>query len=136
MKLQPDRIDGVNAVTAFVPGSVRVNAQFYTHSLLLPWRGEVQAWPCADFSELTPQHFEQLLALTPELVIFGSGRRLRFVAPSLLRALIERRIGLETMDTAAACRTYNVLASEGRQVVAALLLDESPPPATQPTTGP
>ena len=55
-------------------------------------------------------------------MIFGSGARLRFVAPSLLRALIERRIGVETMDTAAACRTYNVLVGERRPVVAALLL--------------
>ena len=61
----------------------------------------------------------------PELVIFGSGARLRFPAPGLLRDLIERRIGVETMDTAAACRTYNVLASEGRSVVAALLLDRT-----------
>lgn len=59
-------------------------------------------------------------------MIFGSGERLRFVAPALLRALMDRRIGIETMDTAAACRTYNVLLAEGRSVVAALLF-ESPP---------
>jgi uncharacterized protein len=56
-------------------------------------------------------------------VIFGSGARLRFAPPAWLRALIERRIGVETMDTAAACRTYNVLVSEGRAVVAALLVE-------------
>ena len=56
-------------------------------------------------------------------MIFGSGRRLRFVAPALMRSLIERRIGVETMDTAAACRTYNVLLAEGRAVVAALLFE-------------
>jgi uncharacterized protein len=67
--------------------------------------------------------FEQALTLQPELVIFGSGPRLRFVSASLLRGLIDRRIGVETMDTAAACRTYNVLAGEGRAVLAALLLD-------------
>jgi len=57
------------------------------------------------------------------VVIFGSGRRLRFVSPALLRGLIERGIGVETMDTAAACRTYNILAQEGRRVVGALLLE-------------
>ena len=67
-------------------------------------------------------HFEAILALQPELVIFGSGARLKFVSPALLRALIDRRIGVETMDTPAACRTYNVLVSEGRSAVAALLL--------------
>jgi uncharacterized protein len=62
----------------------------------------------------------------PQLVIFGSGARLRFVPAALQRALIEARIGIETMDTAAACRTYNVLASEHRNVVAALLLEAAP----------
>jgi uncharacterized protein len=65
------------------------------------------------------------VALKPEVVIYGSGPRLVFPSAALTRVLFERRIGLETMDTAAACRTYNVLASEGRSVVAALIL----PPA-------
>jgi len=68
-----------------------------------------------------PDHFARLAALAPELVVFGSGPRLRFPAPALLRPLIDARIGIETMDTAAACRTYNVLLAEGRSVVAALL---------------
>jgi uncharacterized protein len=70
---------------------------------------------------LTAAHFQAVLALAPELVIFGSGARLCFVAPGLYSGLIDARIGVETMDTAAACRTYNVLAAEGRSVVAALL---------------
>ena len=123
MKLHPDRIEGFNAITAFVPGLVKVNGLPHTTSLILPWRGNLLAWPCNAFEQLTAEHFEQLLPLAPELVIFGSGQRLRFVAPALLRSLIERRIGVETMDTAAACRTYNVLAAEGRAVVAALLIE-------------
>jgi len=118
-----DRIAGVNAITAFAPGKVTVNATTHTRSLLLPWRGEVLAWPCAGFADLRAEHFDLLLPLEPELVIFGSGQRFRFAAPTLLRSLIERRIGVETMDTAAACRTYNVLAGEGRSVVAALLVE-------------
>ena len=66
-------------------------------------------------------HFARLAELRPELVLFGSGARLRFPAPALLKPLIDARIGIETMDTAAACRTYNVLLAEGRSVVAALL---------------
>ena len=61
--------------------------------------------------------------MKPELVLFGSGTRLRFPHPSLVRPLIERRIGVETMDSAAACRTYNVLLGEGRAVIAALLFE-------------
>jgi uncharacterized protein len=128
VKLQPDRIEGVNAVTAVAPGLVRINARPYTTSVVLPWRGGVSAWSCSAFEQLRAEHFEQLAALSPELVIFGSGPRLRFAAPALMRSLIERRIGVETMDTAAACRTYNVLAAEGRAVVAALLLESPHPP--------
>ena len=122
MKFQPDRLEGVNSITRHESGSVWVLADRFDSSVLVPWRGAVRPWPVARFDQLTPQHFEQLLSLEPELVIFGSGERLRFVKPALTRALIERRIGIETMDTAAACRTYNVLANEGRSVLAALLL--------------
>ena len=76
-----------------------------------------------EFAALDESHFTALVALSPELVIFGSGHLIRFVRPALLHALIDRRIGVETMDTAAACRTYNVLLAEGRSVLAALLFE-------------
>lgn len=123
MKFQPDHLEGVNSISRVEPGRLWVNGTPWTASVLVPWRGEALAWPVDALSALTAAHFEQVLALKPELVIFGSGTRLRFVSPALQRALIERRIGVETMDTPAACRTYNVLASEGRSVVAALLLE-------------
>jgi uncharacterized protein len=90
---------------------------------LVPASGGVVAWPVANFASLTEAHFEAIALLAPELVIFGSGPRIRFPHPSLLKPLISRRIGVETMDTAAACRTYNVLLAEGRAVVAALLFE-------------
>lgn len=122
MKFQPDHLEGVNSISRVEPGRLWVNGSAYTASVLVPWRGQPVAWPVGSVAELTAEHFQQVLALQPELVIFGSGPQLRFVSPALQRALIERRIGVETMDTPAACRTYNVLASEGRSVVAALLL--------------
>lgn len=126
MKFQPDTLPGVNSITRHDAGQVYVGAQAYKHSVLVPWRGEVQAWPAPSLSALTPEHFAQVLGLKPELVIFGSGPALKFISPELYRSLIEQRIGMETMDTAAACRTYNVLAHEGRAVVAALLLGAAP----------
>ena len=81
------------------------------------------AWPVDRFDALTAENFAALAALKPELVIFGSGARIRFAKPALLRPLIDAGIGVETMDTPAACRTYNVLLAEGRSVVAALLFD-------------
>ena len=121
MKFQPDTFDGSNAVSRHEADAVWVNGQRHQGSLLVPWKGEVRVWPVTGLAALQPEHFEQVLALAPELVIFGSGARLRFIAPALYRALIDARIGLETMDSAAACRTYNVLAAEGRSVVLALL---------------
>ena len=121
MKLQPDRLDGVNAIAAHDAQGVIVNARRWTGSVVVPGQGEVRDWDCASFEALTPAHFEALLADTPEIVLVGTGARQRFVPPQLLRALIERRIGVECMDTVAACRTYNVLVSERRRVTAVLL---------------
>jgi uncharacterized protein len=123
MKFQPDIADGVNLISRHDEHGVWINGTPWTSSVLVPWQGEALAWPADALEDLTAAHFEQLLQLRPELVIFGSGMRLRFVAPGLQRALIDRRIGVETMDTAAACRTFNVLASEGRTVAAALLIE-------------
>lgn len=93
------------------------------HSLVIATTGEHFNWHCPNFTELTPGHFEKLAALNPEMVIFGSGSRLRFTPAALTRSLIDKQIGMETMDTQAACRTYNILAAEGRHVVLALLLE-------------
>jgi uncharacterized protein len=121
MKMRADRIEGQNAIARHGPEGVVVNGVERTESLLVPWRGEVLPWQVASFEALGAEHFARIVALAPELVIFGSGARLRFPKPALLRPLIDAGIGVETMDTAAACRTYNVLLAEGRSVVAALL---------------
>jgi len=123
LKFQPDTLDGVNNITRQEPGRVWVGQQSFTESLLVPWIGELQPWQAESFAALTPEHFQRILAMAPEVVIFGSGHRIRFPAPALLRALIDRRIGVETMDTPAACRTYNVLVAERRSVLAALLIE-------------
>jgi uncharacterized protein len=122
VKFQPDSLDGVNTIARHDGGSVWIGNQSYSGSVIVPWSGPVLPWAPVDFNAVTQAHFDEILQLQPELVIFGSGARLRFPPPALLRGLIARRIGVESMDSAAACRTYNVLVSEGRTVVAALLL--------------
>lgn len=121
MKFQPDNAIGVNSITRTEPGRVFVGKLPFEGPLLVPWVGTAQAWTVQDFESLQAEAFTQLLAYKPELLIFGSGARLRFVHPRLLAGLINAGVGVETMDSAAACRTYNVLASEGRSVLAALL---------------
>lgn len=122
MKLQPDKPD-VQTLTAHGPGWVAINNERVEQSVVLGSRGERFVWDCARFEELGPEHFAQLAEIGAETVIFGSGARIRFPQPAWLRPLIDRRIGLETMDTAAACRTYNILAGEARHVLAALLVE-------------
>ena len=122
MKFQPDR-SSAQTINGYGPGWIGVDADRITHSVIIGSDGLRQAWPCTRFEDLTPEHFAQLATLETELVIFGSGNRNRFPPPAWLAPLIARRLGLETMDTPAACRTYNILASEGRNVVAALILE-------------
>ena len=121
MKLQPDAVQGPS-ISGYGPGWVAVNGEKFTSSLIISSMGMRMDWNCSSFDALQASHFEQLAALNPELVLFGSGERIRFPQPQWLQALYAQRIGLETMDTQAACRTYNFLAGEGRKVLAALLL--------------
>lgn len=126
MKLQPDRNDAsLNIITAVTPSAISVNAVSLAGSLIVPWRGEVQSWDCREIGALTQEHLELVASMSPEVVLLGTGPRLRFASPSLLRPLMSRRIGMETMDTAAACRTFNILAGEGRSVVALLMLPQT-----------
>lgn len=124
MKLHADRPDQFS-ITAHGDGWIAVNGQRFSGPLMISASSGVQVWPCDTFETLEAGHFRQLLSLDeapPEVVLFGSGPRIRFVHPSLLHPLIERRVGVETMDTAAACRTFNILAAEGRRVAAGLLV--------------
>ncbi|MDD2844668.1 MAG: Mth938-like domain-containing protein [Rhodoferax sp.] len=124
MKIHPDIIS-VPFISSYGKGWVQVADQQLTRSVVLTSDGRRFEWSCARFEDLTAAHFEQVAQLKTELVIFGSGERLRFPSAALTRALIECQIGIETMDTQAACRTYNILAGEGRHVAVALLM-ESP----------
>lgn len=122
MKLQPDRSDA-QTISAHGPGWIGVAGEKITHNVIIGSRGERIAW-AGSFETLGPEHFETLAQMEVEVVIFGSGPRLRFPRPAWIAPLVHKRIGIETMDTAAACRTYNILAQEGRVVAAALLLDQ------------
>ena len=125
MKLQPDRSDA-QTVTGYGPGWVAVNGERIGHSVVIGSAGQRIDWNCRSHEELAAGHFAALADLGAEVIIFGSGARIRFPRPQWLAPLMQRRIGVETMDSAAACRTYNILAAEGRSVVLALLLEPAP----------
>jgi uncharacterized protein len=122
MKFQPDSIS-VQSISGYGPGWIGLGNEKITASVVIGSRGERFNWACNCFEELTAEHFAQLAALNTELVIFGSGSRIRFPQTAWIRPLIDKQTGIETMDTQAACRTYNILAGEGRNVAVALLLE-------------
>lgn len=122
MKLQPDR-SLAPTITGHGPGWVAVNGDRIAHSVIIGSAGQRIAWPVSTYETLGTAHFALLAELDVEVVLFGSGARIRFPRPAWIAPLVARRTGLETMDTAAACRTYNILAQEGRSVAAALLLE-------------
>jgi uncharacterized protein len=111
-----------NVVTGFGPGWIRIGAQEHHAGIVLTAEATVPGWAAAGFDALTDADFAGLLAHAPEIVLLGTGATLRFPHPRLTRALAEARVGVEVMDTPAACRTFNILAAEGRKVVAALIV--------------
>ena len=120
MKLHRSVATGVNVFTAYGEGYVMVNGARHASSLIvLP--DQVLPWAAASFAALTAEDFAPLAGLGLEIVLLGTGPRLRFPQPSLTRALAEAHVGLEVMDLQAACRTYNILVAEERKVAAALL---------------
>jgi uncharacterized protein len=122
MKLHPDQTS-VQTISSYGDGWIAVDGERIASSVIIGSGGQRIAWACRAFDELGPAHFRQLAELDTELVIFGSGATIHFPPPAWLGPLMARRIGLETMDTRAACRTYNILAGEGRKVIAALLIE-------------
>jgi len=113
---------GQNLFTGHGTGYVAVNGTRYSKSMLVTPDHLIEAWSATDFASLSAEHFAQFLALKPDLVLLGTGATFRFPRPELSQPLHAARIGLEVMDNAAVCRTYNILLAEGRNVIAAVLL--------------
>lgn len=123
MKLHLTQAEGNNLITGFATGQVEVNKQPYHSSLIVEASKLHTDWPVNQFDALSVQDFEQLAALKPEVLILGTGKTHRFIHPKLTKVLSEQNIPVECMTTDAACRTYNILMSEGRTVVAALIIE-------------
>ena len=123
MKLQPDRSDSL-AITAYTESWIAINGIRFTHHLLIDSSGLIRPWPCKNLSDIQASHLDLLSPANAEIILLGCGSKQLFAPPVLLGAFISKRMGLETMDTAAACRTFNILAGEGRRVAAILFLEQ------------
>lgn len=125
MKLTDEKIGGINLIRSYAAGEVRVGETVIRSSCLVKTDQLIGDWRPQTVAEISVADMETVLALKPEVVVIGSGPRQQFPAPEIIGAVLSRGVGCEVMDTGAACRTYNILASEGRTVVAALLLRNS-----------
>ncbi len=123
MKLHSPPTQHYQTVTAYDDDAVEINAVRFNTSLIVMPETAPSAWPAPSFDALTAEHFAQIDAANPDVVILGTGKRQRFIHPRLTAALTARRIGVECMSNQAACRTYNILMTEGRRVALALIFD-------------
>lgn len=122
MKLLLADSGDIKLFTAHDTDHVMVNGERHEHSIVVTAETVRDDWNVARFEELDEAHFVYFLAFRPDVLLLGTGAQQRFPHPRLYRALTEAGIGVECMNTAAACRTYNILAGEGRRVAAAILL--------------
>jgi uncharacterized protein len=122
MKLSLDLPGRINVIRAYVPGELRVGDATHRSSLIVTASTLIERWRPARMDDLQPADLEPIVALQPAVLLIGSGARQQFPDRAVLASLYAARIGFEIMDTGAACRTYNVLVAEGRDVAAALLL--------------
>jgi len=109
-------------IRSYAPGKVVINETTYTRSIIVSHNTLVDDWPPQTVNELTHDHLQGIVSKKPRIVIIGTGAKHIQVDPKKLAPLINQNIGVEVMNTAAACRTFSVLTAEGRDVIAALIL--------------
>ncbi len=121
MKLHLANLGDTKLFTGYADDHVMVNKERFESSIVVRAEEVRSDWDVSTFDELSESHFEYFLALQPEVLLLGTGMQQHFAHPRLYRALTNAGIGVECMDTPAACRTYNILVAEDRKVIAAIL---------------
>jgi uncharacterized protein len=124
MKLHSTSTQHYQTVTGYDDTGIEINAVRFAHSLIVLPETAPASWAPTSFDMLSEEHFSQVEATAPDVVILGTGNRQRFVHPKLVASLSAKRIGVECMDNQAACRTYNILMAEGRKVALALIFEQ------------
>jgi uncharacterized protein len=122
MKFSEDRGAGIHRIDAYAPGHIVIGRRDYCVGLVACPGRILEGWGPTEPAGLAVQHIAALLDLDPEVILIGTGARQVLPHAGVLAAAYARGIGVEVMDTGAACRTYNILAGEGRRVAAGLML--------------
>jgi uncharacterized protein len=122
MQFNLDSNVGKYQINSFKPGQVVINKQIYINSIIIAPEQIITNWQPQNYAEITEYDLKSILDLSPQIVIIGTGEQQHFLDQELLLPFLKQGIGIEIMNTDAACRTYNVLMSEGRNIVAGLLL--------------
>lgn len=123
MKVSLDTTTAAYVIRAYERGRIRINNDHYSNSIILTPGRLITPWAPASIGDLQQAHLTEITTLQPELILLGTGSQLQFPDSALYYYVLQQRIGLEIMDTEAACRTFNILASEGRQVAAGLIIN-------------
>jgi len=110
-------------IKAFKPGHIQVNEKIYTKSLIITPTKLIEDWPPQSAQEISSDMFNDIQSLQPDILLIGTGSTLVLLPPEIYGHLINQGIGVELMNTSAACRTYNALSAESRNVVAALIIN-------------
>ncbi|MCW9012806.1 MAG: Mth938-like domain-containing protein [Gammaproteobacteria bacterium] len=122
MKFSEEQSAGSNVIRAYQHDQININGALFSQSLVLNDRQIIKDWPLTDINQLTAEHLAPILAMKPEVILIGTGQKLTFPPASSYASVIHQGIGIEFMDSGAACRTFNVLVSENRTVVAGIIL--------------
>jgi uncharacterized protein len=113
-----------NRISSYEQGSIQISNERFVNSFIITPSIVIRNWPPQTFADIASHHLEQILEIKPELILLGTGRQQHFLESDLFLNVAKLNIGFEVMDTGAACRSYNILLEEGRNVAAALLIIE------------
>ena len=113
-----------NRISSYEQGSIQISNERFVNSFIITPYIVIRNWPPQTFADIASHHLEQILEIKPELILLGTGRQQHFLESDLFLNVAKLNIGFEVMDTGAACRSYNILLEEGRNVAAALLIIE------------
>lgn len=125
MKLSEDKTADSHIIRGYDTHSININGMVFRQSLVVSKQHLVTDWHVKSIAELNETTLAELLVIQPEVILIGTGPKLQFPHPQCYASLLNQGIGVEFMDSGAACRTYNILLGEERRVIAGIILPEA-----------